>query len=880
LAALPTTSINGYTGTWSPALNNTATTVYTFTPTAGQCATTTTLTITINPLPVLTITNPAAACSPLMVDITAAAVTAGSTGGGTLSYWTNPAATNPLTTPTSVSNSATYYIQSITGAGCKDIQPVTVLVNTTPVLTITNPAAVCSPLTVDITAALVTAGSTGGGALSYWNDAAATSPLATPTAVSTSGTYYIQTTTAASCKDIKPVIITINPLPVLTITNPAAVCSPLTVDITAVGVTAGSTGGGTLSYWTNPAATNPLTTPTSVSNSATYYIQSITGAGCKDIQPVTVLVNTTPVLTITNPAAVCSPLTVDITAALVTAGSIGGGTLSYWNDVAATSPLATPTTVSTTGTYYIQTTTAAGCKDIKPVIVTINTLPVLVITNPAGVCDPNTVDITAVAVTAGSTGGGTLSYWTNAGATTALATPTAVAVSGTYYIQATAAGGCMDIQPVTVTINPLPVLAITNPPAVCSPSTVDITAATVTAGSIGGGTLSYWINAGATSALTTSTAITTSGIYYIQTTTAAGCKDIKPVIVTINPLPVLTITNPAGVCTPNTVDITAASVTAGSTGGGTLSYWTDAAATLPLATPTAVTPSGTYYIQTTTAAGCKDIQPVVVTINPLPVPLFVADKISGCPPVCVKFTDGSTVAGGTITNWNWNFGGVGTSNSQNPSFCFTTTGQYNVTLSVTTNSGCNSLSTPTVITVFQNPTAEFNPTPNPASVLASNVTLNNQSSSDVTYWNWQFGDGDSLSPTTPSPTHTYPNDVAANYIATLIVHNANGCYDTVSHEIIIGPEFTFFIPNAFSPNGDGVNDTYYGQGIGISKYELFIFDRWGNLIFYSDELSKAWDGKANHGNDIAQQDVYVWKVKLLDVFGKRHNYIGTVTIVL
>ena len=440
------------------------------------------------------------------------------------------------------------------------------------------------------------------------------------------------------------------------------------------------------------------------------------------------------------------------------------------------------------------------------------------------------------------------------------------------------AGGCSDIQPVTITINTLPVLTITNPANVCSPLTVDITDPSVTAGSTGGGTLTYWTDATATTLLTTPTAVAAGGTYYIQTITASGCKDINPVLVTIDPLPVLIVTDPASVCAPGTVNITDPSVTAGSTGSGSLTYWTDATATTALANPTAVSTSGTYYIQSTTAAGCIDINPVVVTINPLPTPLFVADNLSGCSPVCVNFTDGSIVASGTLTNWNWDFGGEGTSTTQNPSFCFTTPGQYNVTLSVTTNNGCNSISSPLVITVFQDPIAEFNPTPNPASVLDATVTLNNQSSLDVTYWHWTFGDGDSLSPNTPSPLHTYPNDMAGNYTATLIVHNADGCYATVSHDIIIAAEFTFFIPNAFTPNGDGINDTFYGQGIGIEKYEIFIFDRWGNNVFYGDDVSKAWDGKANHGSEIAQEDVYVWKVKLLDVLGKKHNYIGTVTI--
>jgi gliding motility-associated-like protein len=125
----------------------------------------------------------------------------------------------------------------------------------------------------------------------------------------------------------------------------------------------------------------------------------------------------------------------------------------------------------------------------------------------------------------------------------------------------------------------------------------------------------------------------------------------------------------------------------------------------------------------------------------------------------------------------------------------------------------------------------------------------------------------------------YPHETSGNFIAKLIVKNTDGCYDTIPHEIFISPEFTFFIPNAFSPNGDKINDYFFGSGIGIKQYDLWIFDRWGNTIYHGLQLSDKWDGKANNGSDMAQIDVYVWKVRLIDVFNKVHDYIGTVTLV-
>jgi gliding motility-associated-like protein len=147
------------------------------------------------------------------------------------------------------------------------------------------------------------------------------------------------------------------------------------IDLTVAAVTTGSDPG-TLSYWTDAGATVPLATPSAVSTTGTYFIQLDDGS-CSVIQAVNVIVNTAPILIITDPAAVCSPNTVDITASTVTAGS-DPGTLTYWTDASAISPLTTSLAVATTGTYYIQLDLGGGCIVIMPVNVTVNLSPTLI----------------------------------------------------------------------------------------------------------------------------------------------------------------------------------------------------------------------------------------------------------------------------------------------------------------------------------------------------------------------------------------------------------------------------------------------------------------------------------------------------------------------
>src|SRR5450759_974786 len=275
----------------------------------------------------------------------------------------------------------------------------------------------------------------------------------------------------------------------------------------------------------------------------------------------------------------------------------------------ATTAYATPAT-ATAGTYYIKGTDAVtGCNDIKPVIAIINAIPTVIVTNPAPVCAPSTVDLTASAVTAGSTAGLAYTYWTDALATSAYAT-SATALAGTYYIKGTdPLTGCYDIKPVTATVNAVPTVIVTNPAAVCAPATIDLTAAAVTAGSTAGLTYTYWTDALATTAYATP-ATAVAGTYYIKgTDMVTGCYDIKPVIATVNVAPTVTTTSINVACFGGTTG-TVTAIAAGGTGVYTYSWNTIPVQTTVTATGLTV---GIYTVTVSDGTTCTATSNATIT---------------------------------------------------------------------------------------------------------------------------------------------------------------------------------------------------------------------------------------------------------------------------
>jgi gliding motility-associated-like protein len=289
--------------------------------------------------------------------------------------------------------------------------------------------------------------------------------------------------------------------------------------------------------------------------------------------------------------------------------------------------------------------------------------------------------------------------------------------------------------------------------------------------------------------------------------------------------------------------------------------------------------AGSYNVVlvVTSSSGCVDSVKRVVAVNPIPNVAFSADTLLGCAPLCVTFTDASTVATGKITGWSWNFGDGSTSTSQNPTNCYKNAGMFTVNLTATSDSGCSAkFMVPNMISVYGQPHALFIDAPQPANIMEPFIQFTDQSVDQygLQSWFWTFGDATDSTSVAQNPGHTYQD--TGTFCPTLVVTNIHQCTNSVEECIIIDPVFTLYIPNAFTPNGNGTNDFFGPSGKYVKIFDMYIFNRWGNLIYHTSDMTKPWDGKCN-GNK-AEEDTYVYLINVVDTRNVKHNYIGRVTL--
>lgn len=307
----------------------------------------------------------------------------------------------------------------------------------------------------------------------------------------------------------------------------------------------------------------------------------------------------------------CKEYGIDLTQPSITYGSDLDLQYQYYIDPDGLNFVSDPKLVTRSGTYYIKGTNAGGCTDIRPIEVTLEDSPDLTVVQPAAACYPATVDLTTTASTTDPDV--IINYYTDADTKIPVTNPHVISSSGKYYAKATSTRvPCISVQAINVIIGEVPKPdPLSKPFSECPP--IDLSKAI---NAVSGLSYTYYTDAQGNQLVPDPFHITESGIYYYKAGTQYGCEsEIIPVSINIIPPPVFTVTNPAPVIYPQSINL---DDTHTSEAGITFTYWQDAAASIPLENYQNINQSGTYYIKADNNTSCPVIKPVKILVNAPP----------------------------------------------------------------------------------------------------------------------------------------------------------------------------------------------------------------------------------------------------------------------
>ena len=383
-----------------------------------------------------------------------------------------------------------------------------------------------------------------------------------------------------------------------------------------------------------------------------------------------------------------------------------------------------------------------------------------------------------------------------------------------------------------------------------------------------------WDNGATSSTITTSP--TSSETNCVTVTDAQGCSTGSQCIaVNIHPDITLTTSNDTTICTGDSALIWAHA--SGGIGAPYIYTWDNG---LNNDSAHTVHPTLTKTYNVMVSDGCESpIQNTSITVTVIEPPIFSfsANQTAGCPPLPVLFTAADVPVGYTQT---WNFGdGSNTINIANAGHNYTAPGCWDVELTLTSPEGCQTTTTTLdYICIDQPPLVNFNFTPTRPTTFASEVDFNNLTQGGVSY-DWVIINGlDSTFYYTENTTHNFPSDQGGEYLVCLASQNSNNCKDSICKKVIIWEDLLLFVPNAFSPNGDNLNDLFIPtiSGIVEGSYQFKIFNRWGDIVFETTDVNKGWDG---YDFNKSKTDLYIWKINAVDIINNEdHKYSGHVTL--
>ncbi len=669
--------------------------------------------------------------------------------------------------------------------------------------------------------------------------------------VDPAGVYDYTVSGGGVCPDsTASVTVSVGGVSDATITIPPNFCE---VDA-AYGLTAASGGGA----WAGVGITDPTlgTFDPGVAGAGAHEITYTIAGGCGDADTVMITVDTPVnaghdsalVICINDPA-------IDLLT-LVSPADAGG----VWLPAMASGTGVLDPSVDPGAVYqYVVSGPGACPNDTANVDVTINSLADATISSAGPYCE-NEAPTNLAAATIGGT-------WSGTGITdAALGTfDPAVAGVGTHTITYNITGSCGATDTEDITVNAI-VDPTVNPQADICESAGLITLSAINPG----GT---WDGDGITNVATGEfdPSLFGPGTYTLTYTITGVCPSSDDVTFNVLADQIPTITPPSEWCADGPADFLQADLPGGDWSGNGI-----ANPTFGLFDP-AVAGVGTHEIIYTISSMCGGADTIIVVVNELPsVVTSISDSL-GCP-VLEVLADYSSDS--TAVDCLWSLSDGTQMNACGPqTFAFSSAGCYDLSLTVTDINGCTqSVIHPNQICVVESPLAAFNASPEHTTELEPQVDFTNMSSDAVSYV-WSV---ENTTYNTADVVHSFTEPGYFNVC--LEAYNTIGCADTTCKLVVVDSLQTIYVPNSFTPDGDGKNDLFYPSIYGFTpvEYEFMIFNRWGELIWSSDVPGQGWDGSTFAGSlqYPAQEDVYVWKLIYRQPDSiEIKNMVGHVTVI-
>ncbi|MBA3674755.1 MAG: gliding motility-associated C-terminal domain-containing protein, partial [Chitinophagaceae bacterium] len=552
---------------------------------------------------------------------------------------------------------------------------------------------------------------------------------------------------------------------------------------------------------------------------------------------------------------------------------------NYFSSPGGVGPIAVGTNITRTQTIYVYAGASAACFDENSFIVTITPKPVADAPQNVTSCGSYTLP----ALTYGN-------YFTSPGGVGPLPVGTVITNNQTIYVYAGSSATCFDQHSFTITIPSTftPSVSITaSNKTVCEGAFVTFSASFFATPTNGGQSPTYqWqINGkdipGATSS-TYSTKFLVNGDKVSVVMTSNAICVTTPVVASqqiamvVYPKPRVNINDPVAACAPGNIDITAASITAGSEAGLSYTYFTDAATSNILNNPNAVSVSGTYYIKGTSATGCVTIKPVTVTVNAKP-----TASINGSSSLCLGSSKTLDITLTGTAPWTVTYSN-GTVNTTINSI---TASPYKLVVSPTANTTyslisvadakCSNTATGSAAISITPPISPVRyPTINAIANTPKQLQARIFTPADQYLWKPQLGLNNSL---IYNPVFNF--NKTTEYFIT--INSGTGCIVVDTQLVKVSQALQtptlisdLFVPKAWSPNGDGHNDKLTPLLVNIKEIKYFrVFNRWGQLVFETNIMEYGWDGIFK---GVPQgTDVFTWTVEGVGVDDRVHKKRGT-----